>query len=61
MSVKRNRLVRVSVEFPEAHITVVKHYHEDDIAALRVPRECVGSGVLDMIERLQEITENDPY
>lgn len=55
----RNRLVRVTVELPDARISTIKYYREEDLAALRAPRECVGSDVLDMIQKLQEVTAND--
>jgi hypothetical protein len=57
----RNRLIRVSVSMPDAHLEITKHYREIDLASLIAGRNNIlGADVGDMIDRLQEITVNDP-
>lgn len=56
----RNRLVRVTVEIPEARISTSKYYREADLAQLRDITGALGIDTADAVKRLQEITANDP-
>lgn len=55
----RNRLVRVTVEIPEARISTSKYYREADLAQLRDIPLMLGLDTADAVKRLQEITAND--